>query len=122
MDVMAQRAIVLSTLSLAACLAASGVRAADAAAPLRDNGRCRSLGEGFLAVPGSDACVRFSGYVDAGADFDSPPRAAPASGPLQAPAAPVLRAGAGAAFDARMDTPMGPARAYLELGRPGLDP
>jgi hypothetical protein len=122
MGVMAQRAIVLSTLSLAACLAASGARAADAAAPLRDNSRCSALGEGFFAVPGSDACVHFSGYVDAGAGFESPARGAPASGPLQAPTAPVLHAGVSAAFDGRMDTPVGPARAYIELGRPGVDP
>jgi hypothetical protein len=117
MDVMAQRAIVVSTLSLAACLAASGVRAADADAPLREDGRCHALGAEFLAVPGSNACVRFSGYVSAGAGFDAPARGAPASSLLQGP-----RTRAGAAFDARMNTPMGPARAYIELGRPGLEP
>ena len=115
MDVMAQGAVVLSTFSIAACLATADVRAGDALAPLSEDGRCRALGDGFLAVPGADSCVRISGYVDAGADFDSPLRGARPRGPLQAPTAPVMRTDLGAALDAQVATPMGPARAVIEL-------
>jgi hypothetical protein len=112
--------IVLPIAALAACLAATGACAGDAPAPLRGDAHCQSLGDGFLAVPGSDACVRFSGYVAAGAGFDTTPRGARA--PLQAPLAPVMRARAGVAFDSSMDTPMGPVRTYIEVGRPRFAP
>jgi hypothetical protein len=108
----------LSTLALAACLAATGARAGDAPEPQSGDARCRSLGVGFLAVPGSDACVRFSGYVAAGAD--TTPRGA--AGPLQAPVAPGMSAGAGVALDAQTNTPMGPLRTYIQVNRPGFGP
>ena len=120
MSAMAERVGVLSMAALAACLVATGARGGDAPAPLSADARCNALGDGFLAVPGSGACVRFSGYVAAGAGFDATPRRAP--GPLQAPLPPVMDPGAGAAFDAEMDTPMGPAGAHIEVGHSRFGP
>ena len=72
MNLLAQRAMLSATFSLAACLAAADVRAGDSAAPIApSDARCRSHGEGFIGVAGSDACIRISGYVDAGADFSA---------------------------------------------------
>lgn len=116
---MAQRALVLSTLSLAAWLAAAGARAGEAAPTTGDDARCAAEGEGFVAAPGSSACVRFSGYIAAGAGFETAPRP---PGAFQASAPPVVRAEAGVAFDGRMNTPMGPLRAYIEVHRPGFSP
>jgi hypothetical protein len=111
---------VFSTVTLATCLAATAARAGDAPAPLREDARCQSFGDGFLAVPGSDACVRFSGYVAAGAGFNAGSRGAPGS--LQAPVAPIMGTDAGAAFETQTDTPMGPVHTYVEVGRPRFAP
>jgi porin-like protein len=125
---MAQRAIVLSTLSLAACLSAECLTATSAQAgdaPVAQNDtRCRAQGEGFIAAPGSDVCVRFSGYVAAGAEYEPQSRPNAAPGPLQAPLPPVMQTNVGASLDARTDTAMGPLRAYIQVGRspPGANP
>jgi len=121
MTLLAQRAIWGATLSLAACLAATEVRAGDAAAPIAtSDARCRSHGEGFFGVAGSDACIRISGYINAGADFSSP-RSGRAA-PLLAPANPGQKLGAAAALDTRFDTSAGPANVYIEIGRPRFAP
>jgi len=121
MNVRAQRAMLGATVSVVACLAAAEVRAGDPAAPIAPSDtRCRSHGDGFFGVAGSDACIRISGYVGAGADF-STPRVGRAA-PLQPPTNPVLRTGAGAALDTRFDTPAGPGRIYIDIGRPRFTP
>ena len=121
MNVRKQRAMLGATVSLAACLAGAEVRAGNPAAPIApSDARCRSQGDGFFGVPGSDACIRISGYVDAGADF-STPRGGRAA-PLQPPTNPALRTGAGAALDTRFDTPAGPGRIYIDIGRPRFTP
>ena len=112
MNSSAQRAVLGAAFSLAACLAAGEVRAGDSAAPIApSDARCHSYGEGFIGVAGSDACIRISGYVDAGADFSA------SRGGRAAPANPAAKIGAGAAVDTRFDTPAGPARVYVEIGR-----
>ena len=121
MNSSAQRAVLGAAFSLAACLAAAEVRAGDSAAPIAPaDARCRSNGEGFIGVAGSDACIRISGYVDAGADFSASRGGRDA--PLLAPANPALRTGAAAALDTRFATPMGPGRVYIEIGRPAFAP
>ena len=121
MNLSAQRAVLGAAFSLAACLAAAEVRAGDSAAPIApSDARCRSYGEGFFGVAGSDACIRISGYVDAGADF-SASRGGRAA-PLPAPANPAAKIGAAAALDTRFDTPTGPGRVYIEIGRPRFAP
>ena len=121
MNLLAQRAMLGATFSLAACLAAAEVRAGDSAAPIApSDARCRSHGDGFIGVAGSDACIRISGYVDAGADFSASRGGRDA--PLLAPANPALRTGAATALDTRFDTPMGPGRVYIEIGRPRFAP
>jgi hypothetical protein len=121
MSVSAQRAMLGATFSLAACLAATGVRAGDSPSPLAPaDARCRSHGDGFVGVAGTDACVRISGYVDAGADFSTSRGAHDA--PLLAPISPTSRTDAAAALDTRFDTSTGPARVYIEIGRPRFTP
>jgi len=110
-----------ATFALAACLAVAEARAGDSAAPMApSDARCRSHGDGFFGVAGSDACIRISGYIDAGADFSTARNGRDA--PLLAPANPSLRAGAATALDSRFDTPAGPARVYIEIGRPRFAP
>jgi hypothetical protein len=121
MNLLAQRAMLGATFSLAACLAAAEVRAGDSAAPIApSDARCRSQGDGFIGVTGSNACIRISGYVDAGVDFSTSRGGRDA--PLLAPANPALTTGAAAALDTRFDTPMGPGRVYIEIGRPRFAP
>jgi hypothetical protein len=121
MILLVQRAMLGATVSLAACLAAAQAPAGDSTAPIApSNARCRSHGDGFIGVAGSDACIRISGYIDAGADFSTSRGGRDA--PLLAPANPALRTGAAAALDSRFDTSMGPARVYIEIGRPRFGP
>ena len=122
MNLLAQRGILGATFSLAACLAATERRAGNSAVPIApSDARCRSHGDGFIGVAGSDACIRISGYIDAGADFSTSRGGRDA--PLLAPAGfPALRTGAAAALDTRFDTPMGPGRVYIEIGRPRFAP
>ena len=121
MNLLAQRAMLGATFSLAACLAAAEVRAGDSVAPIApSDARCRSHGDGFFGVPRSDACIRISSYVDAGVDFSTSRSGRGA--PLAPPANPALKTGAAAALDTRFDTPMGPGRVYIEIGRPRFAP
>jgi len=40
---------------------------APSAPPTPDQARCNAIGEGFYAVKGSNACIKISGYIAAGA-------------------------------------------------------
>ncbi len=121
MNLPAYRTILGATFSLAACFAAAEARAGDSAAPLSPaEARCRSHGDGSFAVAGSDACIRISGYVAAGADFSAARGGRGA--PLLAPANPGLKTNAATALDTRFDTPAGPGRVYIEIGRPRFAP
>lgn len=119
MSLLAHGAVLGATFSLAACLAAADARAGDSAAPIApSNARCRSNGEGFFDVAGSDACIRISGYIDAGANFST------SRGGRDALllANPGLRTGGATALDTRLNTSAGPARVYIEIGRPRIAP
>ncbi len=112
--------------AVAACLVAGSALAGDPLtvgrpAAAASAARCSALGEGFFAVSGSSACIKISGYVAAGAVFGGVlPASARNFGPFgAAPAAP-LRTRSGVSADARFDTPMGPGRLYIQLGRDGL--
>jgi hypothetical protein len=119
MNLSAQRAVLGATFSFFACLVAAEARAGDSAGPIApSNARCRSHGEGFFGVAGSDACIRISGYIDAGADFSTSRNGRDAA----LLANPGLRPGAAAALDTRFDTSAGPARVYIEIGRPRFAP
>jgi hypothetical protein len=119
MNLLAQSAVLGATFSLAACLAAVEAHAGDSAAPIAPSDtRCRSNGEGFFDVAGSDACIRISGYIDAGADFSTSRSGRDAL----LLANPGLRTGAATALDTRFNTPTGPARVYIEIGRPRFAP
>ena len=73
---------------------------------------CAALGEGFFAVAGSNACVRITGRISAGAGFAGP-------GPARAldshigGAASGFDAQAAVSGDIRFDTEAGPARIYV---------
>jgi Porin subfamily len=77
---------------------------------------CRALGQGFFAVSGSDACIRISGYVAAGADFSAGPHPDSHNGPFGAASTSTLRTRTGVSLDARFETPMGPGRLYIQTG------
>ena len=82
-----------------------------------DDGHCKALGEGFFQVSGSDACIRISGYVAAGADFGGGSAPAWHAAPrFDSSSAAVMRTGGGVSLDARFDTPMGPGRIYVDSG------
>jgi hypothetical protein len=119
MNLLAQSAILAASFSFAACLAAMDARAGDSVAPIApSDARCRSHGDGFFGIAGSDACIRISGYVDAGAGFSTSRSGRDAL----LLANPGLRTGAATALDTRFNTPTGPARVYIEIGRPRFTP
>ena len=118
MNLSAQRAVFCTAFSFVACLATADARAGDSPSPIApSSARCHSYGEGFFGVAGSDACIRISGYVDAGADFSTSRGGRDA---LQAN--PGLTTGAAAALDTRFDTAAGPARVYIQVGRSRFAP
>ncbi|MGA2792444.1 MAG: hypothetical protein ABSE69_02765 [Roseiarcus sp.] len=86
-------------------------------AKTRANAHCAALGEGFLPVGGSDACVRISGHISAGAGFGAGAARGDSSSLNFDPGPPNgLGAVAAAAGDWRFDTPNGPGRVYLDVG------
>ena len=66
-----------------------------------DNAHCRALGEGFFAVSGSDACIRISGYVAAGAEFGGGLRQGRGPAPFDSVSSTHTRVGGGVSLDAR---------------------
>ena len=124
----ARRTATASSWALCACLAAPSALAGDASpqpqpAATPKITRCGALGEGFFAVSGSDACIRISGYVAAGADFGGALRpASRAPGPFDAARPAAMRTRTGIGADARFDTPMGPGRVYVQFGRDAFQP
>ncbi len=84
--------------------------------------RCGALGEGFFAVSGSDACIRISGYIAAGAEFGGLRAVSRNSGLFDAAPTSAQRTRAGVSADARLDTPMGPGRLYIQVGRDNFQP
>ena len=112
----------LSVCALGASLVAGSALAGDSPAPKTpaaspNDARCSALGEGFFAVSGSDACIRISGYVAAGADFGGGLRGV-SRDPAPFAAGPTTTFGTrtGVGADARFDTPMGPGRLYIQVG------
>ena len=82
--------------------------------PTPDQARCNAIGEGFYAVKGSDACVKISGYVAAGADFAAP--GAKDSGAFAPRPTGDLNSQTAVSADMRLDTPLGPERLYVQIG------
>lgn len=116
-----RRMAALSLCALGGCLLAGTASAGDSSPPnspaAPDNARCSALGEGFFAVSGSDACVRISGYVAAGAEFGGGARVvAHEPEPFEGGSTTAFRTRTGVAADTRFDTPMGPGRLYIGLG------
>ncbi len=113
----------LSVWALGASLVAGNAFAGDLSVPKSpaawpNDARCSALGQGFFAVSGSDACIRISGYVAAGADFGGDLRGvAHDPGPLAGGPTTALGTRMGVSADARFDTPMGPGRRYIQVGR-----
>jgi hypothetical protein len=119
----------LAAFVLAGGLFAGAAYAGESPAPVPqpakspDDARCSALGHGFFAVSGSDACIRISGYVAAGADFGGAlPSAGRGAAPFGATTGAVMRTRAGASLDARFDTPMGPGRIYVDGGHERFGP
>jgi hypothetical protein len=113
-------------LSASVAAAASGGLAGEASPPgqppsAAQIGRCNALGEGYFAVPGSDACIRISGYVAADTEFAAGLRPPHAPGPFGGPPVAAMRASAGVSLDERFETPMGPGRVYVEVAHDRFD-
>ena len=87
-------------------------------AKTRVNDRCAALGQGFFTVRGSDACVRISGHISAGAGFGGEAARVGASGFDFGPS-PLIGAEA-ASGDLRFNTPNDPARVYLNVGNSAI--
>src|ERR1700677_3737426 len=84
--------------------AIAGDAVAPNAPPTPGQARCNAIGEGFYAVAGSNAFIKISGYVAAGADFVEPgAKVAPRpNGGLTSQTA--------VSAEVRLDTPLGPGR------------
>jgi hypothetical protein len=122
MAFLARRVAGLSFGAIAASLVAGGAGAGDSSTPTQpvattNSARCSAMGEGFFAVSGSDACIRISGYVASGVEFDGLRPAWRNSGPFDGASTTALRTRVGTSADARFDTPMGPGRLYIQVGR-----
>jgi len=124
----ARRTARLSLCAAAASLLAGTAFAGDSSMPkpqaeTPNAAHCSALGEGFFAVSGSDACIRISGYVAAGAEFGGGLHAV-SHNPTAFDAAPTsaLRTRTGVSADARFDTPMGPGRLYIQVGHDNFQP
>jgi hypothetical protein len=96
--------------------AIAGDAAAPNAPPTPGQARCNAIGEGFYAIAGSNACIKISGYVAAGADFVEPgAKVAPRpDGGLTSQTA--------VSADVRLDTPLGPGRLYVQIGHDAYRP
>jgi hypothetical protein len=80
-----------------------------------DQARCNTLGEGYYAVKGSNACIKIGGYVAAGADFAAP--AAKGSGVFAPKPSGGLTSQTAVSAEVHLDTPLGPGRLYVQVGR-----
>ncbi|HEY1940976.1 MAG TPA: porin [Roseiarcus sp.] len=112
---------------MATGLAAGPACAGDVLAPPEpakapNDPHCSALGEGFFAVTGSDACIRISGYVAAGAEFGGGLRPGRAPAPFDANATPAVHTYTGVSVDAQFDTPMGPGLIHVDGGRGNFGP
>jgi len=128
MSSFARPTVSLSLCAVAASLVAGAAFAGDSFMPKQpemkpNDARCSAQGDGFFAVSGSDACIKITGYVGAGAEFVGGLRyPSHNSGPFDAAPASALRTRAGVGADARFDTPMGPGRLYIQVGRGNFQP
>ncbi len=112
----------LSVGAVAASLVAGAALAGDSSTPAgptetANRARCSAMGDGFFAVSGSDACIRISGYVAAGAEFGGLRPAWRNTDVFDGASTTALRTRVGASADVRFDTPMGPGRVYIQVGR-----
>jgi hypothetical protein len=103
-----------------ATLAAHSASASDTlpqgqAAKAHVDAHCSALGDGFFPVTGSNACIRISGHISAGAGFGSSGGSANSFGPRVGgnPANSGFDGEVAASGDLRFDTSAGPARVYI---------
>lgn len=94
---------------------AGGLTTSTQAARSPASGRCAALGEGFFAIAGSDACVRISGHISAGAGFGTGATRGGSSAIAFGPS-PLTGAEAAVSGDLRFNTSSGPVRVYLNVG------
>ena len=100
--------------ALSSDAAFAGDMLAPSAPPTPDQARCNAIGEGFYAVKGSNACIKISGYVAAGADFVAP--GAKGSGASAPRPTGGLDSQTAVSAEVRLDTPLGPGRLYVQIG------
>src|ERR1700678_2368499 len=100
--------------------AIAGEAAAPNAPPTPGQARCNAMGEGFYAIAGSNACIKISGYVAAGADFAAPtPKAAGVFTPRPNGG---LTSETAVSAEVQLDTPLGPGRLYVQIGHDAYRP
>jgi hypothetical protein len=88
----------------------------------RADARCGGLGSGFIALNGSDACVKISGHISAGVGFAT--GAARGLSPLAVLPGAINGLGVetGLAGDFRFNTSSGPGRIYVRVEGAGGSP
>ena len=96
--------------------AAGDLLSAGQSAKPRADAHCASYGAGFFAVAGSNACVKISGHISAGAAFANGSNATATWNP-SLPAGKGADAEIGVNGDMRFDTPAGPGRIYVGARR-----
>jgi hypothetical protein len=100
--------------------AIAGDSVAPNAPPTPGQARCNATGEGFYAIAGSNACIKISGYVAAGADFAAP--SAKAAGVFAPRPNGGLTSQTAVSAEVRLDTPLGPGRLYVQIGHDAYRP
>jgi hypothetical protein len=100
--------------------AIAGDAVAPNASPTPGQARCNAIGEGFYAIAGSNACIKISGYVAAGADFVEP--GAKVSGVFAPRPNGGLTSQTAVSAEVHLDTPLGPGRLYVQIGHDAYRP
>jgi hypothetical protein len=106
--------------ALAVLLGANSVWAVDTlsthrAAPVIEGHRCAADGPGYFVVPGSDNCIKISGYVGAGAQFATGPGNAQTNELFGSAPATGVVSGIGVATDMKFQTPTGSCRVSIGI-------
>ena len=90
---------------------------APAPKPTLDQAHCDSLGDGFIAVAGSSACVKISGYVSAGTGVSAMGgESGPGAAPFAAKANVGMDSQTAVSGKAQFESRLGPGRLYVQVG------
>jgi hypothetical protein len=86
--------------------------------PALDQALCDALGDGFVAVKGSNACIKINGYVSAGTDISvGGIESGQVSGPFATKSSAGIETHPSVNAKVQYVAPLGPGRLYVEVGR-----